>query len=75
MEHEGIVTRTRAGLAAARARGVQLGGRSKLSPAMVERARQYIAEGMHIEAVAEGYCVSRSTLYRHLQLGRGRNAP
>lgn len=66
-ERNVIVERTRAGLAAAKARGVKLGGHPKLSPAMVEKARQYIAEGMHIDAVADGYCVSRSTLYRHLR--------
>ena len=69
-ERNVIVERTRAGLAAAKARGVKLGGRAKLSPAMVEKARQHIAEGMPIDAVADGYCVSRSTLYRHLQLSR-----
>lgn len=67
MEHEAIVLRTRAGLAAAKARGVKLGGRSKLSPAMIEQARRYRADGMPIDAIADGYCVSRSTLYRHLQ--------
>ena len=74
-ERNVIVERTRAGLAAAKARGVKLGGRSKLSPAMVEKARQYIAEGMHIDAIADGYCVSRSTLYRHLRLGRIEDRP
>ena len=68
-ERSVIVERTRAGLAAAKARGVKLGPRSKLSPAMVDKAREYIAEGMHIEAVAEGYGVSRSTLYRYIRIG------
>ncbi len=66
MEHEGIVTRTRAGLAAARARGIKLRARHKLSQAQVDQARMLLASGMKAKVVAGDLGVSRSTLFRYL---------
>lgn len=67
MEHEGIVTRTKAGLAAARARGVQLGPKRKLTPDQIIAARQLLASGTRADYVAASLSVGRSTLYRCLR--------
>lgn len=65
-----IVERTIAGLKAAKARGVRLGGRPKLTLAQVNRARRLIADGKKAEDIAAAYGVARSTVYRHLQNSR-----
>ena len=66
-EREVIRERTRAGLAAARARG-RLGGRPpRLTPEKVAMARAAIDEGSQsVTAVAKALGVGRTTLYRHL---------
>ncbi len=66
-EREVIRERTRAGLAAARARG-RLGGRPpSLTPDAVAMAREAIARGdKSVTAVAKALGVGRTTLYRHL---------
>lgn len=68
-EREVIRERTRAGLAAARARG-RLGGRPpRLTAEKVAMARAAIAEGeQSVTAVATALGVGRTTLYRHLAL-------
>lgn len=66
MEHEGIVTRTKAGLAAAKARGVRLGKRPKLTAAQVITARELAASGQGAQSIAIRLGVGRSTLYRYV---------
>ena len=66
-ERNVIVERTRAGLAAARARGVRLGGRPKLSAARIEEIRLLVASGVSVEVASTRFGVGRSTVYRYLQ--------
>lgn len=61
-----IVERTRAGLAAAKHRGVKLGRHRSLTVLQVEHARQLIAAGESTTRVAGTLGVDRSTLYRAL---------
>jgi DNA invertase Pin-like site-specific DNA recombinase len=63
-----IIERTRAGLAAARARG-RVGGRPrKMTPEKLEVARQMYESGKHsVAAIAATVGVSRATLYRTLR--------
>lgn len=63
-ERNVIVERTRAGLAAARSRGVRLGRRQKLSVSDIERALSEM-DLVAAEQVALRYGVSRATLYRY----------
>lgn len=62
-----LVDRTKAGLAAARARG-RVGGRPlKMEPHKIQIAKTLMAEpGHQVAVVAKTLGVSRSTLYRHL---------
>ena len=74
-EREIIRERTRAGLAAARARGRLGGGRrrcvlEKLAAAEAMRARQH-----PMRDIAAALDVSRATLYRHLAASDGSNSP
>ena len=66
-ERKVIVERTLAGLKAARARGVTLGRRPKLSAAQVREARRLVKSGKKVEAVAKRFRVGRSTLYQRLR--------
>ena len=68
--------RTKAGLAAARARG-RTGGRPKaLDPTKLTVAKALMADGaLTMTEIAEQVGVSASTLYRHLPGGRGVAAP
>ena len=68
-ERELIGERTRAGLAAAKRRGVQLGRRPLLSPFQVDEARKMIADGRLRREVAELLDVSPLTLRRALSGG------
>ena len=68
-ERNVIVERTRAGLAAARTRGVRLGGKPKLSSEQIDAARALVASGMSVEAAAARFRVGRSTMYRNLGPG------
>jgi DNA invertase Pin-like site-specific DNA recombinase len=71
MEREIIVERTRAGLAAAAARGRRGGRPPALDDAKVRAARAMLAAGtMSAAEVARQIGVSPSTLYRHLPGGR-----
>ena len=67
-ERELIRERTRAGLAAARARGRRGGRPSKLTPEKIEVARQMYQSGAHtLATIATTVGVSRATLYRALK--------
>jgi len=62
-----IVERTRAGMKAARARGVKPGRRPRLTPQQIEHAKELHGKGKHPEAIAAIFGgVSRSTVYRAL---------
>lgn len=67
MEVRRIRERTRAGLAAAKARGVKLGAKPKLSDAQVIDARSMIRSGAKPKVVAAEFGIGRSTLYRYLR--------
>jgi DNA invertase Pin-like site-specific DNA recombinase len=58
--------RTRAGLSAAKARGVRLGRPPVMTVDQTKHARRLLDAGENPWAVARGYGVSKSTLYRHL---------
>lgn len=62
-----IVERTRAGMKAAKARGVKVGRRRALTPAQVSQARHLIDSGESPSAIARSLKVGRSTLYRELK--------
>jgi DNA invertase Pin-like site-specific DNA recombinase len=65
MERDLVRERTRAGLAAARARGREGGRRPKLSKRQVEHARSLLADPKtSVSEVASTLGVARSTLYR-----------
>lgn len=65
-ERELIRDRTKAGLAAARRRGVTLGRPRKLSPQQIARARRRVAKGQKLNKVAAELGVSSLTLHRAL---------
>jgi len=66
LERSLISERTRAGVAAAKKRGVKFGRKRKLQPAQVAHARKQIEQGQRQEDVAALFNVNRSTLYRAL---------
>ena len=61
-----IVERTKAGMAAAKARGTHLGRRRKLSQDQIKHAQALISEGRPRAEVARLLNVNPSTLYRRL---------
>ncbi len=68
LERALIVERTKAGMQAARKRGVRLGRPSKLSDAQVKKARtQLAAEEATLDSLARGFCVSPRTLARAIE--------
>ena len=65
-ERELIRDRTRAGLEAARARG-RIGGRTRtFSEDQVEAARAMFKNGKSVQAIANGFGVSRGTIYNYI---------
>lgn len=67
-ERELIRDRTRAGMAAARSRGVRLGRPSKVTPAQVRQARAWVAASSKtIAEIAEEFGVHVTTLRRALR--------
>jgi DNA invertase Pin-like site-specific DNA recombinase len=70
-----MLERTRAGLAAAKAKGRIGGRRRKMGPAEVTRARQMLSKGeLNADDVASMLRVSRRTLFRELRATRDREA-
>jgi DNA invertase Pin-like site-specific DNA recombinase len=64
LERSLICERTKAGVLAARARGVKFGRKPKLSLAQVKHAKKLIQQGHRREEVASLLSVHRSTIYR-----------
>jgi DNA invertase Pin-like site-specific DNA recombinase len=69
MERELIVERTKAGLAAARARGRVGGRRRKMTPGKIEAAKSLLQSGVPPKEVALNLSVSVPTLYRWIPAG------
>jgi DNA invertase Pin-like site-specific DNA recombinase len=70
LERSLISERTRAGVKAARGRGVKFGRKPKLTRQQIEHARKLIDEGQRREDVAALLNVDRTTLYRALAIRR-----
>jgi DNA invertase Pin-like site-specific DNA recombinase len=66
LERSLIAERTRAGVKAAKARGVKFGRKPKLTPQQINHARKLTDEGQRREDVAPLLNVDRTTLYREL---------
>ena len=64
LERSLIIERTRAGVNAARKRGVKFGRKPKLTPERIEHARKLIEGGESRQYVADMLNVGRVTLYR-----------
>lgn len=64
MERELLAERTKAGLAAARAKGRVGGRKRKMTPSKVDSAKQLLSSGMLPKDVAQNLGVSIPTLYR-----------
>src|SRR6266705_6859328 len=62
LERSLITERTRAGVKAAKARGVKFGRKPALTPKQLKHARELRAQGMRVEDIADLLPVSRSTL-------------
>jgi DNA invertase Pin-like site-specific DNA recombinase len=62
-----ITERTRAGIDAARRRGVKMGRKPTLTPAQIAHARRLIDDGESPRAVASSFRVGRTTLWRALK--------
>lgn len=73
MERELIKERTKAGLAAAKARGRKGGRKAKMDLSKIGAARQLLASGTVATDVAKNLGVSRATLYRALSDSIGRD--
>src|SRR5712691_6111922 len=66
LERSLIQERTKAGRAAAQARGVKMGRKPKLTPQQVAHARKLLDQGERLGDIAQSLNVSRRTLYRAL---------
>ncbi|MGO9061964.1 MAG: recombinase family protein [Candidatus Binataceae bacterium] len=66
LERSLISERTRAGVKAARGRGVKFGRKPKLIPQQIAHAQKLIGDGQRRQDVAPLFKVSSSTLYRAL---------
>jgi DNA invertase Pin-like site-specific DNA recombinase len=67
LEKSLIQERTKAGRAAAVARGVKMGRKPKLTPQQIEHAKKLLDHGEGHDNVAKSLGVSRKTLYRGLR--------
>jgi DNA invertase Pin-like site-specific DNA recombinase len=65
-ERDMIVERTKAGVAAYRARGGRIGQPPKLSPEDVKTAMKMIADGKSVRDVAKHFSVAPGTVYNHV---------
>jgi DNA invertase Pin-like site-specific DNA recombinase len=66
LERSLIIERTRAGMQAARARGIRPGPKKKLTRQQIEHARELRKKGKPPDAIADILRVSRATVYRAL---------
>jgi DNA invertase Pin-like site-specific DNA recombinase len=66
LERSLISERTRAGVKAAKGRGLKFGRKPKLTPQQITHARELIDAGERREDVADLLNVNRTTLYRAL---------
>jgi len=67
LERSLITERTRAGVKAAKRRGVKFGRKPKLTPQQLDHARELIDKGdRDRQGIADLFNVSRTTLYRAL---------
>lgn len=62
-----IKERQREGIAAAKAKGKQIGAKRKLTPSQVSEIQQKLSEGSTKKELAAAYGVSRQTLYAALE--------
>jgi DNA invertase Pin-like site-specific DNA recombinase len=69
LERSLISERTRAGVKAARGRGVKFGRKPKLTPRQIAHAHKLIEDGQHRDNVADLFNVSRSTCTERLPKG------
>jgi len=67
LERSLIGERTKAGRAAAMARGVKMGRKAKLTKQQADHARKLIEQGEPHDTVAKSIGVSRRTFYRVLR--------
>lgn len=67
LERDRLIERTRAGLAAAKARGRNGGRKPKLTAEQIEMAKRLLESGKPPREVAKAFSVGRTTLYRSLQ--------
>jgi DNA invertase Pin-like site-specific DNA recombinase len=66
LERSLITERTRAGVQAAKQRGVPFGPKPKLTPQQITHARALRAQGEPVPVIAALFKVHRATLYRAL---------
>ena len=66
LERSLITERTRAGVQAAKQRGVPFGPKPKLTPQQITHARHLRAQGESVAVIAALFMVHRATLYRVL---------
>ena len=72
VERRMIVSRTRAGLAAAKERGVKIGAPRKMTQDQVKAARIMMKRGIKAHTIAYDFGIGRATLFRYLG---GKNDP
>jgi DNA invertase Pin-like site-specific DNA recombinase len=70
IERQTIVTRVKAGLEAARQRGVKLGAPCKISPELRERVQTLRKEGQSFRAIAQQLEISYGLVYKAAQENR-----
>lgn len=67
LERSIMIERTRAGMAAAKARGVQFGRRRALTSEKIQKLNRMRCQGIPMDEIASALCISRSTLFRYTQ--------
>ena len=73
-ERDLIRERTRAGLTAAAARGRKGGRKPVMTPEKLQRAREYLANGLNVREAAARIKVSKTSLYAALQAVRAEDS-